>query len=485
MRKLAIFALCVICLCGCTPIERGTQEPIAPAVSAVAEKIDTDTINISVGNDFNFQPHSVKSENSKSALGFIYEPLYTFDASMTPIPVLAESLEKKDNTITVNLKKNVMFHDGTALSASDVVYSVNLILNKVSTYTQSNIVSAKEKSATSVTITLRHATVCPEEVLTFPIVKNKAPQSMDRPNGTGAFAFYAEKGFDTYVFKTFDLYHGEKPKFQTLNLITCTSDEQIKQLYDIGETDIITADSSLLSSFTPRTNSAIYTYPTNKMIYIGFNNDRISARMRRAVYLAVKKKDITEKCFAHSAQYTDYPIIPSYISPETSAYDAEEAEKEMYLDGYEQKDGMFMKNGQKATINFMIEGEEYRELFDEIAQSLKIFGIECNLVPTSFYYDKLASSDFDACLGSLKAGVDMTEILGEGNPFRYNNPDFNALSRYDKENVLAAIKIFENDAPIVPICFENSAVSADNKLSSKLAPSFSYPYYGFNTWVLK
>ena len=157
----------------------------------------------------------------------------------------------------------------------------------------------------------------------------------------------------------------------------------------------------------------------------------------------------------------------------------------MYLDGYEQKDGMFMKNGQKATINFMIEGEEYRELFDEIAQSLKIFGIECNLVPTSFYYDKLASSDFDACLGSLKAGVDMTEILGEGNPFRYNNPDFNALSRYDRENVLAAIKIFENDAPIVPICFENSAVSADNKLSSKLAPSFSYPYYGFNTWVLK
>ncbi len=487
MKKFMIYFLSVIFLCSCSiPIkqEETSTENTDPGLTETTNR-DTDCINTAVSGDFDFQPHSVKNENSRSALGFMYEPLFAFEADMTPVPVLAESLEKKDNVITVHLKKNVMFHDGSYLTPSDVVYSVNLILNRVSTYTADNIVSAKEKGASSVVITLKHPAACPEELLTFPIVKNKAPQKMERPNGTGAFTFYAEQGFDTYILKRFESYHGEKPKYSTLKLITCTSDEQLKQMFDIGETDIITADSNLLASFTPRTNSTLFSYPINEMIFIGFNNSRVPKSVRRAVYLALKKKELTEKYFSHAAEYTDYPIIPSYIKPDASAYSAEDAESEMKNDGYELKDGMFVKGGKNAEISFMLESEEYDALFEEISAALKIFGISCTKVQTSFYYDKLSSSDFDACIGCVKAGCDMTDILGEGNPFLYENPDFLALARYDKENAAAAVKIFENDAPIVPICFRKSAVSAGNKISNELSPCYTYPYYDFCGWILK
>lgn len=485
MKKIIALMLAICCLGGCTFTENQVGEIVPDKQEEQFVRKDTDCVNIALSEGFNFQPHSVKSENTKSALGFIYEPLYTFDENMTPIPVLAQNTEKNGKSVTVILKKNVMFHDGSAMTASDVVYSINLILSKASTYFAENIASVKEKDKSKVVIELKHAMACPEELLTFPIVKNKSPQTMDKPNGTGPFAFYAEQGFDTYVFKIFDGYHGEKPKFSTLKLVSCSGDEQLKQMFDIGETDIITADNVMLSSFTPRINSEINSYLMPNMVYIGFNNSRIPKSIRRAVYLTLKKKEICEKCFSHSGEYTDYPIIPSYISPQGGVRNSEAAEFEMKNDGYELKDGMFVKGGAKAVLNFMLESDEYMPLFEEISEELKIFGIECRNVQTNFYYDKLSSFDYDVCLGSSYVSTDMTCLLGEGNPFLYENSDFNALASYDKENIMQAIKIFEEDVPIVPICFKKSAVSYGNKISEITSPCYAYPYYGFGGWVLK
>jgi peptide/nickel transport system substrate-binding protein len=54
-----------------------------------------------------------------------YNGLTALDGTLTPQPVLAESLESKDvQTWTIKLRQGVEFHDGASLTSADVVYSL-------------------------------------------------------------------------------------------------------------------------------------------------------------------------------------------------------------------------------------------------------------------------------------------------------------------------------------------------------------------------
>jgi peptide/nickel transport system substrate-binding protein len=61
----------------------------------------------------------------------IYEPLLSWDANLNPIPQLAESVvANKDATLwTIRLRKGVTFHNGKELTADDVIYTFQQVLN--------------------------------------------------------------------------------------------------------------------------------------------------------------------------------------------------------------------------------------------------------------------------------------------------------------------------------------------------------------------
>ena len=55
----------------------------------------------------------------------LYSGLTQFDANLTPQPALAETIESRDRTVwRIKLRKGVPFHDGSTLTAADVVYSL-------------------------------------------------------------------------------------------------------------------------------------------------------------------------------------------------------------------------------------------------------------------------------------------------------------------------------------------------------------------------
>lgn len=62
----------------------------------------------------------------------VLEPLYAFDASYRPQPILAESSETSSDglTVTFKIRSGVKFHDGSDLTADDVVASMNRWLDK-------------------------------------------------------------------------------------------------------------------------------------------------------------------------------------------------------------------------------------------------------------------------------------------------------------------------------------------------------------------
>lgn len=68
---------------------------------------------------------------------FLYDALYTYDTSMSPVPSLAAKLAdiSADGKVwTVTIRPDVKFHDGSALNADDVVQSFELSGSKNCTY---------------------------------------------------------------------------------------------------------------------------------------------------------------------------------------------------------------------------------------------------------------------------------------------------------------------------------------------------------------
>ncbi|MGB9685985.1 MAG: ABC transporter substrate-binding protein [Rectinema subterraneum] len=101
---------------------------IVPAVFAAGEE---KVLTIGVDQEaIGLDPHIVTSFSSHRRVDLLYNKLVRHDENLKIVPDLAESWEIPDNqTYIFNLRKGVKFHDGTELTAQDVEFSLNRILD--------------------------------------------------------------------------------------------------------------------------------------------------------------------------------------------------------------------------------------------------------------------------------------------------------------------------------------------------------------------
>ena len=79
------------------------------------------------GSDaISLSPHNTNDQPSARVMRQIYDTLVVQTEALELEPGLAESWEQVDeNTWLFNIRQGVTFHDGSALTASDVVYTLN------------------------------------------------------------------------------------------------------------------------------------------------------------------------------------------------------------------------------------------------------------------------------------------------------------------------------------------------------------------------
>jgi peptide/nickel transport system substrate-binding protein len=91
--------------------KRGGRMRVAGADSSTADTLD---------------PARGSNDTDYCRLFMFYNGLTVFDEHLNPQPDLATSLETKDAKVwTIKLRKGVTFHDGSAFTADDVVYTLN------------------------------------------------------------------------------------------------------------------------------------------------------------------------------------------------------------------------------------------------------------------------------------------------------------------------------------------------------------------------
>lgn len=130
----------------------------------------------------------------------VYEPFVAADATMQPVPWLAELWETNDSGTewTFKVRQGVTFHDGSPLTADDVVYSFRRLLDPaLGSPAASELGAIKPEAfqvvdAATMKVTLETAIVELPAILATKhgmVVKNGAsPEDVQfHPNGTGPF----------------------------------------------------------------------------------------------------------------------------------------------------------------------------------------------------------------------------------------------------------------------------------------------------------
>lgn len=318
------------------------------------------TLRMSFSGKAEFNPYFQDSPGSKIPLSFIYEPLYRITQEGTTA-MLAKNLKAENNRLSVKLREDVLFHDGSPFLAKDAAYSANLA---AWTKIAPSIISAEAIGQHELIIYLKSSAKNPEKLLTFPIVKENSSL------GTGPYCFFEKSAFDTYKFKRFSSYYAQMPDFDEIQIIITKEKANELTLYKSGETDILYLTNEDKGRHNPRENHEALDLPTNHMLLIGFNCISLPPCVRRSIYLMYDRQNSIENSFGDSAH-----ITPVYEQPDTFS-----ALEELRCGGFENfcSIGVVAQNEER----FIKLGEDFKRQLDE-------FGFTCNVT-----YSNDAVGDF-------------------------------------------------------------------------------------------
>lgn len=142
-------AAVIVAACGgatttTTPSGDASTPPasVTPSASASGEQ----TLTMAMDGDLSGGlSNAADNVPTAEAAQFLYNGLYEYDEALTPVPALAESLadiSPDGLTWTIKLRSGVKFHDGTDLTADDVIQSYQIAQSKNCRYNPSICLSA-------------------------------------------------------------------------------------------------------------------------------------------------------------------------------------------------------------------------------------------------------------------------------------------------------------------------------------------------------
>lgn len=427
------------------------------------------TTEVKVREDFNValnaQPPSMDplmtvGNVTAEVANCIFEPLYVMDANYEPQPLLATDYEVSDDglTYTFTLKQDVKFHDGSAMTAEDVVASMQrwVSLNSRAQALFADGVWAKvsdDKVSFTISQAASDVLIVMSNYQQFAAIMPKAVVDAATDTGvtdfigTGPYA-YNEWVQDQYVHLTkFADYHGggqgkasgyagqRQAQAEDLYFQIATDASTRVNALTKGQYDVI--DSIPTSSYeTLKSNSDVTLYTnTGGYLCVYMNttaNGQLNQTLRQAVEYAINCDDMLKSVYGSADLYTkDY----GYMNPNMSQwkvdggadyydkYDIEKAKQLLVEGGY---------NGE--TIQLLTTGdyEQMSKGTEFVAEALRQIGVECNINSYEFakYMEEKATFagwDITVCTQSYQTTPSQLNVV---------SPSFNGL---DDEEILSGV----------------------------------------------
>ena len=261
----------------------------------------------------------------------IYEPFVAADSAMQPIPWLAESWEsnKEATEWTFHLRQGVKFHDGSPLTADDVVYTFRRLLDpKTKSPAASELGAIKPEAfqaadAATVKVKLDSPIAELPSILATKhgmVVKNGASDDDIRfhPNGTGPFTLKELKlGLLKTTFTRNPVYWRKGlPKSECLTVTAITEPISRVAALQSGEADIVlVVDPATIGSLKADPNITLTKAPGGTAVTMGMFIDTPpfdNPKVRQAMKLVIDRQAIVDTALlGFGIPGNDNPILPT------------------------------------------------------------------------------------------------------------------------------------------------------------------------------
>ena len=408
-----------------------------------ADKVGANTLYVGMTNaPDSFNPLFNPGIAGIFAIRFMYDTLLCMPNPNEFKPGLADSFETTDNqNYTIKLNPKAKWSDGKAITAQDVVYTLNLIANpKVESTKGSRIamlegVNSQGKFTDGIT-EIPNLVAVDDHTVTF---KTKAPVDPNYVKGflgfevfivpkhvfeklepatisnsevatkptvtSGPYKFVAYKTNDNLEFAANDEYYKGAPKLKKVflrimngtNLVTELKSGGIQMVAGDGigvipikDLDVVKKDSKLV----------VNTFPAFGGQYLEANNQKFNTKFRQAITTAINRQLLVDQLFKGAAEVV--PTVYTLPSPVydknviSLPYDTEKAKQLLAESGFD--------TSKEITLDVPIGNVLREQSADLIQQDLTAIGLKV----------KQQKLDFPTLLAKAKKGDYELLLLGYG-----------------------------------------------------------------------
>ena len=327
----------------------------------------------------------------------VFEPLIYLGSDYSLKPGLAERWELiQPNTWRFHIRKGVKFHDGSPLTADDVVWTwgdrqlKGQALSTVTNTLDAN--SVKKIDEFTVDITPKVPNLRLPEQIVHPngsiMPKGKHPDEPGTP-GTGPFKVVEYRRADSATFERNEAYWGEKPKVKRI-VVRFLPDPQARiQALKAGDVDFIKdAPPDAVRSLESAGLTVVRSKPgRNQMFYLYRNgkapNDLLTDKsIRQAVSLSIDRKTYAETVFDGNAD-PGRAMAPASILGKFAelvaapVYDPAKAKSVLDAAGWKAgASGIREKSGRALKLEMIAWAEVSSTALELLQSQLKAVGID-------------------------------------------------------------------------------------------------------------
>ncbi len=451
----------------------------------------------------------------------IFDPLITLKEDYSKEYALASEVSKiDDKTYIIRLKDNIKWSDGTEVTSADVRYTVELLKNIDSIYSENvrqvgfiDILDNK-----TLRFTLTEASPFFEYNLTFPIMSSEYYKDSDfvksnktnLPLGTGLFKIVS---FDEKVInleRNTQYWNTEKHTvLEKININIYATMGEVYNDFKNGNVDTINTSQRSVSQYIGSIGFEALEFDGREYDYVAFNaksKNLSSAKVRKALTYYIDKNNTVASCYGNSNRVSDFPLdYGSFLYQGDvidNSYNAENANNLLHEEGWTYKNNIWQKstNRRYNKLYFTLTINEDNPTNEKIAQNLikqwNNSGVTVSLkkVNTKKFNELLKSKKgYDAILLNISNSYspNINTFLGNGNFSNYSNKEVNQLlsevnnitdDNLLKEKYKRIMQIYNDEKPFLSISRKKNLLVYNANLTGSLKPTVYNIYNNIEKW---
>ncbi len=290
----------------------------------IAKAQDTGTLRIAWLTPAQLDPRSVSGMSEIAILNALYDYLVETDAAANLVPALASAWERSADgaQYTLHLVENALFHDGSPLSARDVVWSIQWQLEAGGTI--ADVLAAVESVEAQGDHTVVFRLNAPDPDFLYRLTEYKivmlkagAENTGEVFNGTGPFIMQELIPGDRAIMRANENYWRGAPTIEQLEFLFFDDQQAAIAAVQGGTADgILRLDNYSFLNFSGDFRFNTLDIPTNAHQMTRIRADRPPGndlRVRQAFKLATDRRAVWERVqLGFGAVGKDSPIGPSF-----------------------------------------------------------------------------------------------------------------------------------------------------------------------------